>query len=238
MRSIISARLVTPLILLCSTLAAPSLSAFGAIITVPSGLAAGAHYRLAFVTSTTRDAQSTNIADYNTFVTNAANAVPQLAALSTTWSAIGSTAAVDARDNTLTNPGVGADASVPIYTLNNTRIDPTNAALWGGTLEAALNIDQSGNVRTNVNVWTGSKLDGTGFSGAQLGSTPNVENGFNGNTNSGWMLVGNNPSTTLQSLYAISGVLTVPEPGSLVLAGVGVVGLALPLLFRRRCGKH
>ena len=69
-------------------------------ITVPSDLNPGDPYRLAFVTSTTRDATSTNIADYNNFVSGVANGVTQLAALGTTWKAIGSTSADDARDNT------------------------------------------------------------------------------------------------------------------------------------------
>ncbi len=63
----------------------------------------GDFYRLAFVTSTTRDAVPTDIADYNAFVTATAEAVPELLALGTTWSVIGSTASVDARDNTGTD---------------------------------------------------------------------------------------------------------------------------------------
>jgi hypothetical protein len=82
-------------------------------ITAPPGLDPGDQYRLAFVTSTLRDATSANIADYNAYVTTVANAVPELLALATTWTAIGSTASVDARDNTGTNPNV--EAGVPIF---------------------------------------------------------------------------------------------------------------------------
>ena len=60
-------------------------------ITVPTDLNPGDEYRLAFVTSTTRDATSTNIADYNAFVTTVAESVPELLALNTTWTAFGST---------------------------------------------------------------------------------------------------------------------------------------------------
>jgi hypothetical protein len=230
-----SARLVAPLILLCLTFAAPPLSALAAVITVPTGLNPGDHYRLAFVTSTTRDATSSNIADYNTFVTNVANTVPQLAALSTTWSAIGSTTTVDARDNTQTNPNVGADASVPIYTLNNTLIDSTNAALWsssGSGLLAALNIDETGSTHT-VLVWTGSTFTGIGSAEAQLG-TANAREGTDGNANSAWIQYLTDTSTLSQSLYAMSGVLTVPEPGSFVLAGIGLA--VLGVVARRK--KH
>ena len=82
------------------------------VTTVPPGLNPGDQYRLAFVTSTTRDATSTDIADYNTFVLGVANSSAALAALSTTWKAIGSTATADARDNTDTCP---ACTDVPIF---------------------------------------------------------------------------------------------------------------------------
>ena len=104
-------------------------TASAAPITVPTGLNPGEQYRLAFVTSTTRDATSSNIADYNAFVTATANAVPELAELGITWKAIGSTSAVDAQDNTHTNvvlDGVG----VPIYLLNDTLFVNDNADLW------------------------------------------------------------------------------------------------------------
>jgi hypothetical protein len=73
-------------------------------ITVPTGLNPGDEYRLAFVTSTTRDATSSDITVYNGFVTASANAVTELALLGSTWTAIASTPTADARDNTNTNP--------------------------------------------------------------------------------------------------------------------------------------
>jgi len=51
---------------------------------------------------------------YDSFVQNAADAVPELAGLETTWKVIASTADIDARDHTETNlfeNGTG----VPIY---------------------------------------------------------------------------------------------------------------------------
>ena len=99
------------------------LTASAAPITVPTGLNPGDQYRLAFVTSTTRDATSSNIADYNAFVTAAANSVPQFVALGTTWHAIGSTAAVAARDNTNTNFTVNPSGQ-PIYNLKGTLLSP------------------------------------------------------------------------------------------------------------------
>ena len=53
-------------------------------ITIPSGLNPGDSYRLAFVTSTTRDATSSNSVDYDALVTAAASSVGELASLGTT----------------------------------------------------------------------------------------------------------------------------------------------------------
>ena len=84
------------------------------IVTVPGDLAPGAGYRLIFVTSATRNGASANVADYNAFATGVANAVPALAALGTTWTAVAETATVLAMDNTGTNPDVGGTPTNPV----------------------------------------------------------------------------------------------------------------------------
>ena len=63
------------------TLIAAAVSVQAATVTVPPGLAPGSSYRLIYLTSGSRDGQSTVIADYNAFVTAEAAAVPALAAL-------------------------------------------------------------------------------------------------------------------------------------------------------------
>ncbi len=98
-------RIIASLLVFAAFAVAP-LAASAVPITVPTDLSPGDKYRLAFVTSTGRDTTSANIVDYNNFVTAHAAGVPELAALGTTWTAIGSTVAVDARDNTGTNPTV------------------------------------------------------------------------------------------------------------------------------------
>jgi hypothetical protein len=65
-------------------------SALSAPITTPTGLNAGDQYRLAFVTDSATTAESSNINDYNTFVTTVANTQTALSSLATTWTAIGS----------------------------------------------------------------------------------------------------------------------------------------------------
>jgi hypothetical protein len=82
-----------------------------------------------FVTSGTRNATSTNIADYNQFVNNAAQASTNLNTALTTagltpsainWTAIGSTATVNARVNTATR---STDPNVPIYRVDGAQFD-------------------------------------------------------------------------------------------------------------------
>lgn len=181
-------------------------------ITTPPGLNPGDHYRLAFVTSSATTAFSGTIGDYNTFVTGVANGQSALVALGTTWTAIASTSAVDARDNTGTNP---SSTGVPIYLLDGSKIANDNADLWDGTLLHALNVTESGGTLSGILPWTGtnsSGLKGTGTAGP-LGGDP-IAAGLTSATNSQWIVAGGydpfgpNPNP----MYAISGVLTVPNP--------------------------
>ena len=106
------------------------------IVTVPTGLNPGDKYRLVFVTSGTRDATSANIADYNTFVTNQVTPTSALGlsltanGLTPTWTAIGSTATVNAKTNTLTDPVANASTSVPIYLINGNKVATGYGDLW------------------------------------------------------------------------------------------------------------
>ena len=87
---------------------------------MPTGLTAGDQFRLIFISSTKRNAEPTDIADYNTFVQGlAAAGHTDIQAYSAGFSVVGCTADTDARDNTGTT-GTG----VPIYWLNG---DPGNA---------------------------------------------------------------------------------------------------------------
>ena len=122
----------------------------------PSSLNVGDSYRLAFVTSSTTAATSTDIADYNAFAAATANAQPLLSALGTTWAAIATTSTVDARDNTGTNPNI--DTGVPIFLLNDTRLADNNADLWDGEIAVNLNVDEAGNNVGGLEVFTGTSV--------------------------------------------------------------------------------
>jgi hypothetical protein len=110
-------KLKLPIISILSGVALATFSgvAQAAIVIPPTGLAPGSQYRLVFTTSGTRDAISTNIDDYNTFVTTQANQSSALTALGTTWTAIVSTFSTNALTNTSTDPSPSGVTGVPIY---------------------------------------------------------------------------------------------------------------------------
>src|SRR5262245_48469191 len=208
-----------------------ALSASGVPITVPSGLNGGDQYRLAFVTSTIRNAASTNIADYNSFVDGVAEAIPELAALTQDWKAIASTAAVDARTNTSTDPTPPGATGVPIFLLDGTRLVDDYDDLWDGTIDTTFSINETGAAIASVFTWTGTQSSGLAGAGATLGVAPpaTVLLGQTVSTTAGWIgetIV--SPNLCLHHRYAISGVLTapVPEPGTGLLVIAGVLGLA------------
>ncbi|MCF7955715.1 MAG: PEP-CTERM sorting domain-containing protein [Phycisphaerae bacterium] len=199
-------------------------------------------YRLAFITSTMHNAVSTDIADYNAYVQGLADAAG--IGMGGTygdleWNVIGSTATVDARDNTGTNPlvdGVG----VPIYLVDGTTLVANdNTDLWDGVYTGS-GQDNTGGVQHIIDQtengdvfahwpFTGTNLDGT--AALPLGSGGNVSQG-QGNDPTRWIWrqwTWQNVSSELP-MYAMSAVI--PEPATMALLGLG----GLTLLRRRRNG--
>ena len=181
-------------------------------IPVPTGLNPGDQYRMVFWTVATRDATSSDIEDYNDFVTSLANSVPELEALYTSWTAIASTASVDARDNTGTNPlidGVG----FPIFgTGGGTMVAADNADLWDGTIAHPIAFAKEGGVHVGTyKMWTGSNADGTaaafplGHPTASMAGVSQVTI-----TDSRWVADGvvDHAPEPQGHFYAMSGVLT------------------------------
>ena len=140
----------------------------------PDAVGAGETFRLMFVSSTTRDGASTDIADYNTHVQTAAAAGhADIRPYSAYFTAIGSTAAVNARDNTQTG---STHTDAPIYWVHTGRsrgaVADNYADFYDGTWGNTTVRDQSGSSTTliaSTPAITGTGLNG-GTSG-QLGSS-------------------------------------------------------------------
>ena len=144
----------------------------------PAGLAVGDQFRLIFLSSTKRNALSTDIGDYNTFVQDrAATGHAGIQAYSGGFGVIGCTAAVDARDNTATT-GTG----VPIYWLDGAKVADDYADFYDGSWADEVNdknesgADAHDTSQSDNYPFTGCKNDGTeesagAHSPRSLGST-------------------------------------------------------------------
>ena len=210
-------------------------NAYADFVTTPTGLDPGDQYRLVFITSDTRTAQSASIEDYNTFVDGFGDN-----AIASDWKAIASTPTVDAIDNT----GTTAQAtSVPIYNLKDQLVASTYSDLWStasADLTFAVRYDQTGESATGV-MWTGTESGGTA-SIAPLGNTdpdddnPNATIALGYEKDKQWIqFVDNVANNASFQFYGISSVLTVaggnavvPEPssaiGMVLLCGFGFAG--------------
>ena len=124
----------------------------------PSSITVGGKFRLMFLSSTTRNATSANISDYNSFVQGrAAAGHTAIRTYSTGFRALGSTVSYDARDNTCTTgPGVA------IHWLNGSKVADNNADLYdGGWDDEANPRTEGGAFRSPRRFWSGSSQQGT-----------------------------------------------------------------------------
>ena len=133
----------------------------------PTDVAAGSQYRLIFLSSTKRDATSTAIATYNTFIQNSAAAGhTDIRSYSTGFTAVGCTADVDARDITSTTY-ISTNKGVPIYWLNGNKIADDYADFYDGSWDDEANgKNESGTNGLNTAAianypFTGCEHDGT-----------------------------------------------------------------------------
>ena len=133
---------------------------------IPSDLGPGAAFRLLFVSAATRDATSSNIDNYNAFVQVAAGSGhAAIQEYSSGFRAVGSTEAVDARDNTATTY-TALSKGVRIYWLGGNKLADDYGDFYDGDWDdGAVATNESGAVRMMLNrsAWpyTGSEHDGT-----------------------------------------------------------------------------
>lgn len=194
---------------------------------IPPSLGPGDTYQLAFVTSGTTEASETGIDYYNGFV-NAAAANAGMGEV--LWSCIGSSSAIDARDNAL--------VSAPVYRMDGTLIASGFTDIWDDSLSSPININEFGDQLADEPVWTGSTFDG--FKSVFLGGAlkyyfgeGTVRFGSPTSTGKGWIDNGFVVPSNSFHLYALSQPITVPEPSTLVLVVIGLAGLCCYLRSKR-----
>ncbi len=138
----------------------------------------GDQYRLAFHTSTKRDATSTDINDYNTFVNTVADGSVAFPSLGDgdKWKVLGSTATVSARQNT----GTETNDGLPIFVLDGTTLIAKDSDdMWNGFSDIngnAIRIN-TGDINTSPHYSPYLNEEGTGDTGAVHGV--NVATGTN-----------------------------------------------------------
>jgi len=181
--------------------------------------AVGDTYRIVFITSTDQDATSSDIAHYNAIVQDLANNAAIAGLRDTTWKVIGSTATVDAIDNTSTNWTVENPGS-PIFLVDGTTLVAyDHQDLWDGEILHIIDLDENGNTKTHW-PFTGTYKDGTkssdhGSSGAALGGPGEVGQGQSEvTTNWIWRQWTYDPPTKQLPLYAMSVPLTIVSESS------------------------
>ena len=179
----------------------------------PNAVSAGEKFRLIFVTSTTRDATSTDIGDYNTHVQNAAAAGhTAIRSYSSDFTAWVSTETVNVRTNTETR---STDTDVPIYWVHTTQtrgaVATDYADLYDGAwANSSLGRTESGSTQSffSRSMWFGSNTDGTTHATYFMGS-PGGTRVARLRISSGNLRVDQQSSSDSYSLIAISPIFEV-----------------------------
>ncbi len=214
-------------------------SSIQAAIVHPGSLNPGDQYRYAFVTSTTRDATSSNIADYDDHVNAAIDAADPTGLGAIDWRVWGSTTTVDAIDHLSVDSSMGWDTSdVPIYVINTDHIVARDFAdLTDGRIAWRIDRDEFGSQRLS-RVWTGTLSNGDRDPGEELGATLSRSGSaeFNNNDWTSYLITsatGEFGFYGFSDVITVSGGPTVPEPSSMALAIFGI-GTLIAVRIRRR----
>ena len=200
-------------------------SSANASLVVPVGLNPGDIYHVIFVSSTKRDAISSDIADYDAHVQAAADAAGIGTSIGVNWLALGSTPSVNAKDHLAS---AFTDPTAPIYNQNGDLISATFLGLWDGGIDAPVLFDEH-QVVLDTPVWTGTGIFGDGLPSNELGGlSSSAIYGDSSQMNTSWIQASDILRGAHASLYGVSGVLTVsqvPLPAAVWLFSTALIGL-------------
>ena len=197
----------------------------------PAGIGPGERFRLIFLSSTKRNAASSDIETYNTFVQNqAAAGHANIQDHASRFRVVGCTQAVDARDNTGTNTN---GPGVPIYWVGGNKVADDYTDLYDGSWDDEANDrNQLGNdahdtSQSGNQPWTGCDHDGTEYVAGSLSvalgenavqtGQPNSSIGTRGPLRG----TGSSLSTSTRPMYALSPVFQVPSMNASTLSPTG-----------------
>lgn len=212
-----------------------------------SGLNAGDTYQFVFVTNGTIAATSTSLSTYNTFVQNAADAAGIGSSIGLTWKAMVSVGS--GANNAAANAPVAQ--STKVFLVNGTMVANGSTNPFYSLTEtqahlSKINVTELGTTLSSGLVWTGGNSNGSESGSGLLGLSPGpVAGDLNGvlaeRTPGGWARQGNfGPNTTALRIYGISAPLVVsqaiptPEPTTVSLLGLGIGGLLIARLRRKK----
>ena len=143
---------------------------------VPSGLGAGDSFRLLFVTSTGRNAESADISTYTEFVRGRAAAGHSAIQFSSSkFRVVASTVSVDARDHTGTRY-TSSNKGVPIHWLDGDKVADNYEDFYDGSWDNknGKGKNEFGNSFSDSSfIFTGSRDNGTGWPGFRIGEGGN-----------------------------------------------------------------
>lgn len=209
-------------------------TASATLIEAIANLNEGDKYRVVFVTSTTRDATSSDISDYNDFVSNLALSGTVTSTLGLEWTALASTSAVNAQVNTgISN--LDSD-TVNIFNTNGEIIATSGEDLWDGNLANPIRYDEN-RFKTNEIVRTGTTSNGENNNNYELGEVESYT-GLAFNQIFVWINFDFDQGENDYSFYGVSESVTkqiveAPAPGTVILLSLGLAGLSFAL-YRRQ----
>ena len=195
---------------------------------VPAGLGVGDSFRLLFVTSTGRNASSSNIADYSRFVQGrAAAGHSAVRSFSSKFRVLASTHSVDARDHTGTRY-TSTNKGVPIYWLDGDKVADDYEDFYDGSWDnkSRKGKNESGNAFSNSSwIWSGTRNDGTESPNAlgvsrvtrirlSSGATLWADDGSAFLNSNSWSLFALSPVITLVDKVAVLGVSISSTPAN------------------------